>query len=441
MSEFKKGDRVVFCDAEKHLQDPRNYPPVGTVGFIAEVPRDNSPFIQWTIGSTSDGDAHYCSLTRVKPYRIPFDLHAFKRGEFAVNCETEGEAENFLRHLESAGVKWRGGDNPTLAINWSDNKSETSYQCIFGPCELGYGNIHGAVSGRAIHKYRDLQFKEENTMQERLAKLETRQREVADKIKAIRETPDFTLDGFLRGEFAIVFSSDTDKGMFLGWLSVKSNIKWGNGYKPTEYRASDRRLIVQDGKLLQGNSFKPDIPFSPSILTETPSNKPAELHALEIEQRSIADEIQAVRKEMEKPCGYAKPEQGEKYWRVDMDDGDIDAASYTWNDDCTDNSLYDSGNCYPTEAEAQRVADMLNYFFLVQRKARELGGFLGCGHDVSGERGWVIYYGSCFMGTAECSRYSDHLNPLQPIMTRECAEALAKDPEVIKATRLAWGVK
>lgn len=279
------------------------------------------------------------------------------------------------------------------------------------------------------------------TNTEKMADLENRQREIADKIKAIRERVDFTLDGFLRGDFAVTFEKDRDKGMFLGWIAPQTNIVWGNGHKLTEFWADGDAFIVQDGTLRQGCTLKPKITFTPYMLSSYPSNAPAELHTLETEQRQIADEMAALKKEMEKPEGYRKPENGAKYYYVEMDYEDIITDCNTWENDAVDRGYYNQGNYYPTEAEAQRVADMLNYFFLVQRKAREMGGLLGYAHDNELGEPYVLVYNN--YDKFNIARVTFHVNapPLQPILTCNCAETLAKDPEIITAAKKAWGVK
>lgn len=444
MSEFKKGDRVVFVDADSHKRNPYQFPPVGTIGTISEHPKDTSPTVQWPTGSTHGNDNRYCHFDKLKPYRLPFDLSAFKRGEFAVNCETEEESREFLAYLDTTDVRYGNGHIPTnlMPRQITEYKENQCYSCYFQ--SLGYSNVsfHAIHGCKTIHKYCDLQFKEENTMQERLAKLETRQREVADKIKAIRETPDFTLDGFLRGDFAVSLKNEYEKYAFLGYLQGKTDLRWSCGdERPLEFIPYNKAL-VNDGKLFQ-DKYPPikEIPFSPSILTETPSNKRAELHALEIEQRSIADEIEAVRKEMDKPGGYPKPERGKQYWFVVIDEDGARVDYEYWDDDSIDNGYHTTGNCYPTESEAQRVADMLNYFFLVQRKARELGGLLGYGKDVDASSNpYVLYYGNSGFGATKITEWADH-QPMVPILSKKCAETLAKDLEVIKAAKKAWGVK
>ena len=51
---FKKGQLVVFIDAEERKADPLRNPPVGTMGVVC----DNScvPHVQWPNGTTSRND-------------------------------------------------------------------------------------------------------------------------------------------------------------------------------------------------------------------------------------------------------------------------------------------------------------------------------------------------------------------------------------------------
>lgn len=63
MSEFKKGDVVVFRNQVLHYKDPQHYPPPGTKGEVLMI----SIFllVQWPTASTSYDDRWYCDFEDV----------------------------------------------------------------------------------------------------------------------------------------------------------------------------------------------------------------------------------------------------------------------------------------------------------------------------------------------------------------------------------------
>ena len=63
MSEFKKGDVVVFTNLELHCRNPRCYPSVGTKGRVLMAEEDL--FVQWPTASTSHDDRWYCDFEDV----------------------------------------------------------------------------------------------------------------------------------------------------------------------------------------------------------------------------------------------------------------------------------------------------------------------------------------------------------------------------------------
>jgi hypothetical protein len=56
-----------------------------------------------------------------------FDWDGFKQGKFAVHCDTEEKAREFLKECEARNIKWAFGDKPT-AWNISDCTNKT-YDC------------------------------------------------------------------------------------------------------------------------------------------------------------------------------------------------------------------------------------------------------------------------------------------------------------------------
>lgn len=59
MNNFKVGDKVKFINDELHNIAPSYYPKVGTVGEIVKSYEDNTFFVQWPEGTTSDDDFWY----------------------------------------------------------------------------------------------------------------------------------------------------------------------------------------------------------------------------------------------------------------------------------------------------------------------------------------------------------------------------------------------
>ena len=56
------------------------------------------------------------------------DWEAFKRGEFAVRCDTEGKAKAFLRECDIKGLRWWGSGAATTDYSrWERHKGKTCY--------------------------------------------------------------------------------------------------------------------------------------------------------------------------------------------------------------------------------------------------------------------------------------------------------------------------
>ena len=71
------------------------------------------------------------------------DWQAFKRGEFAVRCDTKDKAKAFLQECESMELKWPRGEKATDCLYWSG--PSTFYKTICGSLTWGYGSIHGTI--------------------------------------------------------------------------------------------------------------------------------------------------------------------------------------------------------------------------------------------------------------------------------------------------------
>ncbi len=58
---FKKGDKVIFNDAELHRNNPEYFPAVGTVGIITMVDEETAE-VSWHKGSTSKHDIWWAAF-------------------------------------------------------------------------------------------------------------------------------------------------------------------------------------------------------------------------------------------------------------------------------------------------------------------------------------------------------------------------------------------
>jgi hypothetical protein len=64
-----------------------------------------------------------------------FNIDDYK-GNYAMHCKTEKEAEDFYKYLDSVGKRWSSGDRYTELNYWDDYKEETCYgfnEGMFGP--------------------------------------------------------------------------------------------------------------------------------------------------------------------------------------------------------------------------------------------------------------------------------------------------------------------
>lgn len=78
-----------------------------------------------------------------------------------------------------------------------------------------------------------------------------------------------------------------------------------------------------------------------------------------------------------KPEELWKPKEGEKYFFLDVIDGEVCVNWYKWSDDETDNALYRNHNCFRTSKEAEsaipRVKKALkNLYTISDKKAHDL---------------------------------------------------------------------
>lgn len=70
------------------------------------------------------------------------DWEAFKRGEFAVHCDTEEKAEAFLKECDEQGIRWADGTSLLVNSKWTEYKTETLYG-FDGEYGLYYGTAWG----------------------------------------------------------------------------------------------------------------------------------------------------------------------------------------------------------------------------------------------------------------------------------------------------------
>lgn len=70
------------------------------------------------------------------------DWEAFKRGEFAVHCDTEEKAEAFLKECDEQGIRWADGTSLLVNSKWTEYKTETLYG-FDGEYGLCYGTSWG----------------------------------------------------------------------------------------------------------------------------------------------------------------------------------------------------------------------------------------------------------------------------------------------------------
>jgi hypothetical protein len=67
------------------------------------------------------------------------DWQAFKRGEFAVRCDTENKARVFLIDCEEHKIRWVTGEKAAKYFKWDSYKCCYSYQCgLVRDSELSY---------------------------------------------------------------------------------------------------------------------------------------------------------------------------------------------------------------------------------------------------------------------------------------------------------------
>jgi hypothetical protein len=71
----------------------------------------------------------------------PFDWSSFKSGKFAVHCDTEEKAREFLKECDAHGIKWCGGDKPSSQTHWDVYKDKTLYDMSFK--NLSYCDVGG----------------------------------------------------------------------------------------------------------------------------------------------------------------------------------------------------------------------------------------------------------------------------------------------------------
>lgn len=196
---------------------------------------------------------------------------------------------------------------------------------------------------------------------------------------------------------------------------------YGFGYSPTSFYKNENCTII---------NYEEEI---------TMTNK---LQELENKQREIADEIKKLREQKETENLWCGIKKYEPYFLIDLGDGEVKVDSNTFDPlSHYDEKYINSGFAFSTEQEAQRMADMIRYVGLLSRKAREMSGLLGYGRDVNANfNPYTLFWGNIELNLCKAIQWTEQ-PPLQPILTKECAEKLVKDPEIIEAARKAWGVK
>ena len=59
--------------------------------------------------------------------KIKFDLEEFKKEFIAINCQTEKEAREFLKYLDSKGLQWCDDSSLLEETEWEDYEEKTCY--------------------------------------------------------------------------------------------------------------------------------------------------------------------------------------------------------------------------------------------------------------------------------------------------------------------------
>jgi hypothetical protein len=77
-------------------------------------------------GTCIEGNITWAKAEHIFP-KIDFDLEAFKRDEFVVNCRTEEAAKAFCDYLHECGMEWIHGKPYAHTTQWNSYKSETCY--------------------------------------------------------------------------------------------------------------------------------------------------------------------------------------------------------------------------------------------------------------------------------------------------------------------------
>ena len=69
MPKFKTGDKVVFTNPAKHVEHPKWFPTVGTVGVVTRADDFGVLFVKWREGTTSLDDLWTCTERDVAPVK------------------------------------------------------------------------------------------------------------------------------------------------------------------------------------------------------------------------------------------------------------------------------------------------------------------------------------------------------------------------------------
>jgi hypothetical protein len=127
-NEFKVGDTVISTN-DKWVAK-------GTKGKIKRIDHDHMPYRVDFEGS----GLWWCHLKDIERFEttpLSFDWPSFKSGKFAVHCDTEEKAREFLKECDAQGIKWSSGASCLGEVNWKYYKEKTCYEFFYG---FGYGD-------------------------------------------------------------------------------------------------------------------------------------------------------------------------------------------------------------------------------------------------------------------------------------------------------------
>lgn len=117
---------------------------------VATLTDGDREYSQYVKLSDADGDFLKASLMVVERLcdrfikEDTFDWESFKSGKFAVHCDTEEKAKEFLKECDKHGIKYGSGTSCLSQTHWNVYKEKTCYEFYHG---FGYGcnSVNGAI--------------------------------------------------------------------------------------------------------------------------------------------------------------------------------------------------------------------------------------------------------------------------------------------------------